>query len=280
MSEGDAVPGNAIPEKPGRLRRRRRTRPPRSERRRAVFLLPNLVTTVALLLGFWSITQSIQGHWDRAAWGIVLAGIADMMDGRIARATRSTSKFGVEYDSLADLVSFGMAPALLVYNWALAPMGQRGWIIASLFAICAALRLARFNVQQNVEERDRYQGLPSTFAGGMMAVIVWFVGWLGWEPPFSSAFGLLITLSFVSLALLMVSTVPYPSTKALPVTGRNAFPTLVGIVLGIVLVLLYGDPAFFAIGATYVIAGPLLWLLERRRPRAATPAHPEEPSDV
>ena len=247
----------------GRLRRRRR---PRRERRSAVYLLPNLFTTACLMLGFWSITQSIQGRWDRAAWGIVLAGFADMMDGRIARATHSTSKFGVEYDSLADLVSFGMAPALLVYMWALAPMGQRGWILASLFAICAALRLARFNVQQHVEERGRYQGLPSTFAGGMTAVFVWFVGWVGLEPPFSTPVGLLITISFVSLALLMVSSVPYPSTKSLPISGREAFPILVGIVLAIVLLLLYGDPAFFAIGVTYVLSGPLLWMSERWGP--------------
>ena len=153
----------------------------------------------------------------------MLAGFADMLDGRIARATRSTSKFGVEYDSLADLVSFGLAPALLVYNWALAPMGPRGWIIASLFAICAALRLARFNVQQNVEERERYQGLPSTLAGGMMAVFVWFVGWLEIHPPFSTPAGLVITISFVSLALLMVSSVPYPSSKSLPVSVKPGF---------------------------------------------------------
>ncbi len=260
-----------------RLPRRRR---PRGERRRAVYLLPNLMTTASLMLGFWSITQSIQGRWDRAAWGIVLAGIADMMDGRIARATHSTSKFGVEYDSLADLISFGMAPALLVYSWALAPMGPRGWILASLFAICAALRLARFNVQQHVEERNRYQGLPSTFAGGMTAVCVWFVGWLGFEPPFSPPLGLLITVSFVSLALLMVSSIPYPSSKSLPISGRQAFTTLVGIVFAIVLLLLYGDPAFFAIGVLYVASGPVLWLLERgRAPRPSEPAT-EKSGDV
>lgn len=262
-----------------RLRRRR----PRSERRRAVYLLPNLVTTSSMMLGFWSITQSMQGNWDRAAWGIVLAGFADMADGRIARATQSTSKFGVEYDSLADVVSFGIAPAVLIYAWALQPLGQRGWILASLFAICAALRLARFNVQQNVEERNRYQGLPSTLAGGMTAVVVWFVGWLGYEPPFSSAMGLIITGAFVSLALLMVSSVPYPSSKSLPISGRNAFPTLVGIVLVIVLILLYGDPAFFAIGMTYVLSGPLLGVMQlmspKRLPGPSTPPT-EEPHDA
>jgi len=231
-----------------------------------VYLLPNLMTTAAMMLGFWSITQSIQGNWDRAAWGILFAAIADMADGRIARATRSTSKFGVEYDSLADVVSFGLAPALLVYNWALAPMGQRGWLLASLFAICAALRLARFNVQQNVEERNNYQGLPSTFAGGMTGVMVWYVGWLGYDPPFAAPLGLAITIGFVMLALLMVSSVPYLSTKSLPITGRNAFGTLVGIVFGIVLLLMYGDPAFFVIGVLYVLSGPVLWLATRRKP--------------
>ncbi len=259
------------------LRRRRRSR---GERRRAIYLLPNVVTTASLMLGFWSITQSIQGHWDRAAWGIVLAGIADMMDGRIARATRSTSKFGVEYDSLADLISFGMAPALLVYNWALAPMGPRGWILASLFAICAALRLARFNVQQHVEERDRYQGLPSTVAGAMTAVFVWFVGWLGLEPPFAAPVGLVITASFVSLALLMVSSVPYPSTKSLPIAGRQGFTALVVFVFAIVSLLLYGDPAFFAIGLLYVVSGPLLWLIELRHRAAEPEPVTEESLDV
>lgn len=259
-----------------RLRRRR----PRSERRRAVYLLPNLMTTASLMLGFWSITQSIQGHWDRAVWGILFAAIADMMDGRIARATRSTTKFGVEYDSLADVVSFGLAPALLVYNWALAPMGQRGWLLASLFAICAALRLARFNVQQNVEERNSYQGMPSTFAGGMTGVMVWFVGWLGYEPPFEQALGLTITVAFVLLALLMVSSVPYPSTKSVPVTGRNAFGTLVAIVFGIVLILMYGDPAYFAIGVLYVLSGPVLWLATRRRPAPAPAPAPAEQGDA
>jgi CDP-diacylglycerol--serine O-phosphatidyltransferase len=260
-----------------RLRRR-----PRREQRRAVYLLPNLLTTGALMLGFWSITQAFQGNWDRSAWGIFLAGLLDMMDGRIARATRSSSKFGGEYDSLADLVSFGVAPAVLVYSWALAPMGQRGWVIASLFAVCAALRLARYNVQQHAEERENYQGLPSTFAGGMTAVLVWFVGWLGFDPPFPAWLGFTITLAFVALALLMVSSVPYLSTRVLPVRGRHAFTTLIGAVLGIVLLVLYGDPAFFAIGVTYIVSGPIVWLASRRHKAVPQPAEPSpgESTDV
>lgn len=263
--------------------RLRRPRRPRGERRRAIFLLPNLLTSASLLLGFWSITQSLQGHWDRAGWGIVLAAIADVLDGRLARATRTTTRFGVEYDSLADLVSFGVAPALLIYNWgALAPLGPRSWIVAALFTVCAALRLARFNVQQHVEERARYQGLPSTFAGGMVAVIVWFVGWLGLGPPFPAAVGLVITLSFVLLALLMVSSLPYLSTKSFPISGRHGFRTLVALVLGLVILLLYGDPAFFAFGASYVLSGPALWMIERWRtqPAASSEAATGESSDA
>jgi CDP-diacylglycerol--serine O-phosphatidyltransferase len=242
--------------------------------RRAVYLLPNLITTAALMFGFWSIVQAINGNWDRAAWGIVLAGVCDALDGRVARVTRSTSKFGIEYDSLSDVVSFGLAPAVLVYVWALEAQGPRGWVIASLFAVCAALRLARFNVQKHQEEKVHFQGIATTVAGGMVAIMVWFVGWLGFGPPFSPIAGGAITVGFVVLALLMVSTVPYPSWQSLPLSGPAAFPTLVGLVLGIVLLILYGDPAFFAIGFAYLVSGPILWLVLRRR-RAAEAAGEE-----
>ena len=257
-----------------RERFRRRNRRQRQKQRRAIFLVPNLITTAALMLGFWSITEAIQGHWDRAAWGIVLAGVCDALDGRVARVTRSTSKFGVEYDSLSDVVSFGLAPALLVYNWALQPLGRRGWVIAALFAVCAALRLARFNVQKHEEESIHFQGIATTVAGGMVAFMVWFVGWLGLQPPFDPRVGMGITAAFTLLALLMVSSVPYPSWRSLPVSGRAAFPTLVGLVLGIVLLILYGDPAFFAIGSIYLLSGPVLWLMLVRRRRAERSARP------
>lgn len=259
-----------------RVRRRRR---PRRERRRAIFLLPNLITTASLLLGFWSIVQSIEGRWNRAAWGIIVAGIADMLDGRIARATRSTSRFGIEYDSLADVVSFGIAPALLVYSWALRPLGERGWLVAVLFAVCAALRLARFNVQVQSEERDRYQGLPSTIAGGFVAVTVWFLAELGLGPPLDPVTGLAITGGFVLLALLMVSSIPYPSWKSLPTTGRNAFTSLVALSLAIVLVLLYREPAFFALGVLYVSSGPVLWLASAVRAGSAHGAPDRSPEE-
>jgi CDP-diacylglycerol--serine O-phosphatidyltransferase len=124
-------------------------------------------------------------------------------------------------------------------------------------------------VQKHEEEREHFQGIATTVAGGMVAFMVWFVGWLELSPPFSPLLGTTITSGFIALALLMVSTVPYPSWRSLPVSGAAAFPTLVGLVLGIVLLILYGDPAFFGIGCIYIASGPILWVMLVRRRRAA-----------
>jgi CDP-diacylglycerol--serine O-phosphatidyltransferase len=233
-----------------------------------IYLLPNLITTAALMLGFWSITLSIRGDFERAGLAIVLAAFADTLDGRIARATRSTSSFGVEYDSMSDLVSFGLAPALLFYNWTLIPLGPRGWLIAALFALCAALRLARFNVKAHVKEQLHYEGLPSTFAGGFVAVCVWFTSWLGLEPPFSPVLSMLVTGGFAVVALLMVSPVPYPSLRSIKIEGKRVYPTLVAIVLFAVAILLNHEPMMFGLGVTFVLSGPVYWLILRRREQA------------
>jgi CDP-diacylglycerol--serine O-phosphatidyltransferase len=262
---------------------RRRARRARRGERRVVYLLPNLITTAALLLGFWSIVCSSQGLFSRAALLIVFAGICDMLDGRVARATGTSSRFGSEYDSLSDVVSFGLAPALLFYNWMLVPLGPRGWLIASLFAICAALRLARFNAGEQSSSND-YQGLPSTIAGGVVAVLVWFVEWLGFSPPFGALSGALLTLAFWALALLMVSSVPYLSLKGVRIPRSMAYPALVAVVLGLVVLLLYHEPVMFAIGVSYVLSGPLRLFLKLRAEGASTAVDaarptPEEPPE-
>ena len=255
--------------------RRRRRRSRRSERARAVFLLPNLITSAALLLGFWSIILSIHQQFQQAALCIVLAAVCDMLDGRIARATNAATPFGVEYDSLSDMVSFGLAPGLLMYNWALVPLGPRGWLIAALFALCAALRLARFNVRAHAEESLFYQGLPTTAAGSLVAVTVWFVTWLGQSlqgswfafegPPFGRLPGSLLTVGFAGLALLMVSSVPYPSAKLVRIKGRRAYPALVAVVLFSVALLLNHEWMFFALGVLFLLSGPAFWWYRRRR---------------
>jgi CDP-diacylglycerol---serine O-phosphatidyltransferase len=258
--------------------RRRRRRGGRRERRRAVYLLPNLITATGLMLGFWSITLSIRGEFEKAALAIVLAMVCDMLDGRVARATHSSSRFGVEFDSLSDLTAFGLAPALLMYNWTLLPLGPRGWLIAGLFALCAALRLARFNAKVDDPAQKHFQGIATTFAGGMVAATVWFVGWLDFSPPFPRALGIAITSFFALLALLMVSTIPYPSVKNIRLEGRGAFPTLVGILVFLVVVLLNHELMLFAMGVVYLASGPVLWWTERGKPREVAPHEPERES--
>jgi CDP-diacylglycerol--serine O-phosphatidyltransferase len=229
------------------------------DRRRAVLLLPNLVTTGALTLGFWSITQSIHGRFNAAAWAIMVAAILDTIDGRIARATQSTTRFGVEYDSLADVICYGVAPSLLIYVWLLEPLlGARGWVLAALFPICAALRLARFNVQVDVP-RDHYVGIPSTAAGGIVAMTYWFADWLGFSVRQGSALGgFLLASGFVGLPLLMVSSLPYPNWRSLPLMRRHAFSSLVAAVCTLLLVLVNGEPALFLLAMVYLASGPLL----------------------
>jgi len=248
--------------------RRRRRRGGRRERRRAVYLLPNLITSTGLMLGFWSITLSIRGEFEKAALAIVLAMVCDMLDGRVARATHSSSRFGVEFDSLSDLTAFGLAPALLMYNWTLLPLGPRGWLVAGLFALCAALRLARFNARATDVVQKHFQGIATTFAGGMVAATVWFVEWLGYTPPFQRGLSMVVTTFFALLALLMVSTIPYPSIKGLKIEGRRAYPMLVVVVLALVVVLLNHEPMLFGAGIAYLVSGPVLWWMERKNPKA------------
>jgi len=254
-------------------RRRRRNRP---ERRRAVYLLPNLITSGSLMLGFYSMTRALSGDYVPAVLAIIAAGILDVVDGRIARATKSTSRFGVEYDSLTDLVSFGIAPALLMYVSVLQHFGKRGWAIGGLFAVCAALRLARFNVQTEVVPRTHNYGLPSTVAGGMVATTIWFVQDLGLSPASDASLRAALTFEFVALALLMVSGVPYVSWKSLPTAGRNAFTTLLALVVIGILALLNEVPGIFAVGVLYVLSGPALWIWLRLHRAAEDPAHARE----
>jgi CDP-diacylglycerol--serine O-phosphatidyltransferase len=232
-----------------------------------VFLLPNLITSTGFMLGFWSITLSIRGEFEKAALAIVLATFCDMLDGRVARATHSQSRFGFEFDSLSDLTAFGLAPALLIYNWTLLPLGPRGWLIAGLFALCAALRLARFNARGDEPGAKNFQGIASTFAGGMVAATVWFIGWLEIAPPFPRPLGLAITSFFALLALLMVSTIPYPSFKAIKIEGGRGYSALVALIVFLVVVLLNHEPMLFGLGILYVLSGPVVWWLERHKPK-------------
>jgi CDP-diacylglycerol--serine O-phosphatidyltransferase len=258
-----------------RVRRARRRRRRREQRRRATQLLPQLLTTGNLAAGFYSITLSFKGgDADRAALAIVFAALFDALDGRVARLTRSTSKFGMEYDSIADTVSFGVAPAILAYSaGSLQELGWTGWVLAFLYTACAALRLARFNVTPG-RYAGRFDGLASPAAAGMVLSAVWFAGFLresgvAFEIPAPIA-----GLGVAVVGLLMVSPIPYRSFKNVQLGG--SFSTLVLAVLGLVVLLTKPSVTFFLAGVAYVASGPIetFWRWRTGRPLvpAAAPA--------
>jgi len=184
-----------------------------------IYVLPNLVTTGNIFCGFFAIIQSIKGNFLFAAYAIVVAAVFDLLDGRLARLTRSTSKFGAEYDSLCDLVSFGVAPAVTLYLWALEPFGRIGWIACCLYATCGAVRLARFNVQAGVIEKAYFQGLPIPMAAGIVASSILAFQDLELESVKSPW---LLAMTFL-LAFVMVSTFRYRSFKDFDLKERKPF---------------------------------------------------------
>src|SRR5262249_41980609 len=188
--------------------------------RKGIYLLPNMITTASLFCGFVSIIHSIKGDHLMAAWMIMLAGVFDALDGRVARLTRTHSDFGIEYDSLSDLTSFGLAPAILAYTWTLYHFKQIGWAASFLFFVCGALRLARFNVQISDVERKHFQGLPIPTAAYVLASYVIFHH--RWKGDVDVSSVLLLGLT-IGLAFLMVSTVPYRSFKKIDFKRKESF---------------------------------------------------------
>jgi CDP-diacylglycerol--serine O-phosphatidyltransferase len=245
-------------ERPFRRRRRRRRD---GEPRRGLYLLPHLVTTAGLFFGFWAIVHSFNGKYDLAALGIVLAALCDAIDGRVARLARATSKFGMEYDSIADTVSFGVAPAILAYTAGqLHELGRTGFVMAFLFTACAALRLARFNVAPS-RYKGRFEGMPSPAAAGIVATTQWFVSFLREHDVAVQVPESVIAGGVSVLALLMVSAIPYRSFKELDL--RHSYGTLVFVVFAIALVIQEPSVTLFAIGILYAASGPAEWIYRR-----------------
>lgn len=251
----------AAPEHGGPAGGRRRRRRRRGSPRRGLLLLPQLITTANLGFGFYAIVQAFAGRHDLAALGIVLAAVADGIDGRVARLAGSSSRFGVQYDSIADTVSFGVAPAMLAFAAGnLQALGRPGWVMAFTFTVCAALRLARFNVSPG-RYKGRFEGMPSPAAACMVASTQWFVSFLrdtGVAVSFP-AWG--VALAVVGLGLLMVSPIPYRSGKELDL--RHSFGTLVLVVIALLLVIQEPSVTLFFIGIAYALSGPVDWLWRR-----------------
>jgi CDP-diacylglycerol--serine O-phosphatidyltransferase len=247
-----------------------------ADRRRGIYLLPNLLTTSALFAGFYAIIAAIDGRFEAAAIAVFAAMVLDSLDGRIARLTNTQSDFGVQYDSLSDLISFGLAPALLIYQWSLFNLGKLGWSAAFIYAAAAALRLARFNTQAGIQDKRYFQGLASPAAAALVAGMVW----LGDDNGLSDdRLAVIFTLPITVIAgALMVSNIRYHSFKQVDLKGR--VPFIAVLVLVLVFFLFSSNPPLLLTSAAliYACSGPVFTLLALRKHRAAR--KPEEPAQI
>ena len=238
-------------------------------RRRGIYLLPNLLTTAALFSGFYAIVQAMNTHYELAAVGIFVAMVFDGLDGRVARLTRTQSAFGAEYDSLSDMVSFGAAPALIVYEWALKGMGKLGWVAAFIYCVGAALRLARFNTTHDVIDKRFFQGMPSPAAAALVAGFVWVsldVGFAGDEVRWPAC------VLTIFAGLTMVSNVEYYSGKDINLRRSVPFVVVAAIALGFALVSSYPPGVLFALFLLYALSGYVFtaWRWNKSRKNLAT----------
>jgi CDP-diacylglycerol--serine O-phosphatidyltransferase len=233
-------------------------------RRRGIYLLPNLFTTASLFAGFYAIVQAMNGRFDQAAIANFVAIVLDSLDGRVARLTKTQSAFGAEYDSLSDMVSFGAAPALIVYEWSLRGMGKLGWIAAFVYVAGAALRLARFNTMLEVADKRYFQGLPSPAAAALVAGFVWIADDNAIDPESIRWVAWAVT---VFAGLTMVSNLKYYSFKTINLRRSVPFAVVILIVLFIVLISYQPSVIPFAGFVVYAISGFIWsgWLALKRR---------------
>lgn len=239
-------------------------------RRKGIYLLPNALTTASLFSGFYAIVSAANGMFDNAAIAIFVSMILDGLDGRVARMTNTQSKFGEEYDSLADMVAFGVAPGLVAFFWSLNNLDQVGWAITFIYVAGAALRLARFNTQIGSVDKKYFVGLPSPSAAAAVAGLVWFFH--EFEP---SAWLTLLTIIVVGGAgVLMVSNILYRSFKDLDLRGRVPFAAILGVVLIFVIIAVDPGTVLFLIFLAYALSGPCRALLRKTRGSGAAQPKP------
>lgn len=249
-------------------------------RRRGIYLLPNLITTGALFSGFFAIVAAMNGNFVTAAIAIFAAMILDAADGRVARLTRTESAFGAEYDSLSDMVAFGVAPALVVFSWSLQSLGQAGWVATFIYTACAALRLARFNMSH---DNASFTGLASPSAAAIVAGTVWVLAESAPSAPGPVGFGaVLLALLTASMGLLMVSPITYWSPKLIDLKGRVPFITLVAIVMGYALIMVDPPRVLLTLFVGYALSGPVttLWQLRSGRREASAEADADPASEA
>ncbi len=237
-------------------------------RKRGIYLLPSVLTTFGMFAGFYSIISSINGDFTIAAISIMIAMMWDTLDGRVARLTNTQSGFGAEYDSLADLVSFGLAPAILVYQWTLYELGRFGWLAAFVYLTCAALRLARFNTQVGIAEKRYFQGLPSPAAAGVIASMIWLKIW-----TFASFDLDVISLGYylgagitILCGLLMVSNLRYYSFKELD-SKKASFKFLLIVIMSLIILVYKPNIILFTGFFIYLLSGPIITIIGLNKKR-------------
>lgn len=227
---------------------------------RGIYLLPNLFTTGALFAGFYAIIAATKQHFEAASIAIFIAMLLDALDGRVARLTHTQTQFGAEFDSLSDMVSFGLSPALVLYYWSLSHLGKAGWLAAFLYTVCTALRLARFNSRDQNEDKRYFQGLSTTAAAGFIAGFIWLATSHGLHAS-SHWMSILTIIITILVALLKVSQLRFRSFKDFDMRGRVPFIVIFCFVILLVLVSFAPAEVLFAIFAMYVFSGPVGWVM-------------------
>lgn len=235
--------------------------PQKIRMKKGIYILPNLFTTASLFCGFYSIIASFKDHFVPASIAILFAVVFDGLDGRIARLTNTTSKFGAEYDSLSDVIAFGVAPSLLAYCWAMSIYGKWGWLAAFLFVLCGALRLARYNIQIGLIESNVFNGLPIPAAASVVATTVIFFSsdYVGVEGKFQNIFVLIFV---IILSLLMVSSVKYYSFKDMKLLVKKPFTIFFWLVVLSIIIVAEPELMFFVLMLGYALSGPIWWLVK------------------
>jgi CDP-diacylglycerol---serine O-phosphatidyltransferase len=247
-------------------------------RHKGIYVLPNMITLAALFGGFYGVVMAMNGRFDLATVGIFVAMVLDSLDGRVARMTHTQSAFGEQMDSLSDMVSFGAAPALIAYEWALKDLGRWGWIAAFVYCACAALRLARFNVNTSVVDKRFFQGLPSPAAAALVAGFIWLTTEAGY-PGTELAWPMFVVMLYAGLT--MVTNVPFYSFKDLSLKKSVPFAAIVLIALGIAIINIHPPTVLFALFVLYGLSGYAVygWRKAKGRPTSVISTRTDEPDE-
>ncbi|MBQ1764963.1 MAG: CDP-diacylglycerol--serine O-phosphatidyltransferase [Aquincola sp.] len=251
-------------------------------RRKGIYILPNLFTLAALFGGFYAVVMAMNGRFEQAAIGIFMAAVLDSLDGRVARMTNTQSAFGEQMDSLSDMVSFGAAPALITYEWALKGLGKAGWLAAFVYCACAALRLARFNTNIGVVDKRYFQGLPSPAAAALIIGFIWVMDDMGFRDAYAlhwlawSAFG-----ATLYAGLTMVTNVPFYSFKDVSLKRSVPFIVIVLIALGIAVITIHPPIVLFALFCVYGLSGYGVYIYRKMkgRPVSVIATSTDEPDE-